>query len=655
MNNYLKIFFPILLSLSLMSCSLPEFKRAPLKSPPLALNLYKKALFEKNKKNYSQAEKAFTSFIQKFPHSDLADDAHIHLANIYIIKKNYPLAYKNYFLVINSDFRSDHLLEALIYGSYTLTQMGRLKEALKINTQALKTKNLTEKESLNIYRIRLRILNHSKEFLSLLKTLIYLHEKSPSSQKRSEYRLQAIEIAEGKLSDKEKKAIAKDPSYTFVRPYVMFSLGNTYLENKNFSLAKKYFQKLTQLDTENDLTQKSSDLIKQITALKKVSPYTIGVVLPLTGQHAKLSQKILNGLQLGLGIYDSEPTQFKLAVVDSEGNPDTAQIGVQRLIQEDHVIAIVGSLLSKTSFAVAKKAHELGIPNITLSQKNNVTQIGDSIFRNATTSYMQIKQLVHVAMKDLGFKRFAILYPNDSYGVESANLFWDEVLSHGGEIRSAISYRTKETDFRNHIQRMVGTFYVQDRLNEYRLRVKEWAQLQNRRSLRKEKIPSDLLPPVVDFEAVFIPDGVKALGQIVPMLAYNDVEKVQLLGTNLWDTPYLTKRIGALPQAPIFIGDYPKINQIKNTSMYQKFLKTFGHPPGVFEVQAYETGLLLRQTIVLGARSRERLKNQLQNTKLLPGVTGPLQISSQREIIRPLSVLTLSKSKIVEFDLSKRK
>ena len=35
--------------------------------------------------------------------------------------------------------------------------------------------------------------------------------------------------------------------------------------------------------------------------------------------------------------------------------------------------------------------------------------------------------------------------------------------------------------------------------------------------------PKDLFAPVVDFDAIFVPDDIRAIGQIAPMLAYHDI------------------------------------------------------------------------------------------------------------------------------------
>ena len=56
---------------------------------------------------------------------------------------------------------------------------------------------------------------------------------------------------------------------------------------------------------------------------------------------------------MGLGLYGVNPSPYKLSVIDSEGSPDQARRGVEKIVKEDHVIAVIGSLLSKTANAVA--------------------------------------------------------------------------------------------------------------------------------------------------------------------------------------------------------------------------------------------------------------------------------------------------------------
>ncbi|MCB0415408.1 MAG: penicillin-binding protein activator, partial [Bdellovibrionales bacterium] len=287
-----------------------------------------------------------------------------------------------------------------------------------------------------------------------------------------------------------------------------------------------------------------------------------------------------------------------------------------------------------------------------LSQKEGLTKTGQYVFRNALTSDMLVKQLVATAMEKRGYKKFAILYPNDKYGIEYANLFWDEVLRRGGEITGAQPYTSKETDFSGPIRRLVGTFYVEDRISEYRLHLKEWKKKQKRLSERNTP-PTDLLPPIVDFDALFIPDGVKALGQIAPTLPYHDISNLPLMGTNLWNNSQLISRGQSLVEKSIFVdGLVTQNTNFKKTQFFNEYKKTFGLEPGMLEAQAYDIGLMLRQLINSGVNSRVELAQALSHIKTFNGSLGQLAVDESGEFTRPIYSLTVLNGKILSEDIA---
>lgn len=429
-----------------------------------------------------------------------------------------------------------------------------------------------------------------------------------------------------------------------------FHLAKISLEEKNPDLARKYYSKSYNSLPQSELGLQAKVLLEQLETAKRVEPKTIGVVLPMTGKFSTVSKKTLRGIQVGLGLSDYNYSSFRLAVVDSEGNPESARRGVERLVKEDNVIAIIGSVLSKTSAAVAAKASELGVPSITLSQKSGVTETSQNVFRNSLTSEMQVRHLVKTAIEDLGIKRFAVLFPNDQYGAEFTNIFWDEVNARGGTITSAQTYSNKETDFRYVVQKLLGTYYIEDRADEYKYRLKEWSDSQPKKSVRNSP-PDDLLPPVVDFDALFIPDNTKSLGQIAAMLSYNGVRGgVKLLGTNLWNVPGLAKRIPNWTKDIVFVDSFVSNDPaFQNSSFVKEYRNLFSEEPGIFEIQGYDSALMLRQLIINGATSRESLSSALAGVSEFPASLGKLSMSTDREVQRPLVLLTIDNNEIVPF------
>jgi ABC-type branched-subunit amino acid transport system substrate-binding protein len=156
------------------------------------------------------------------------------------------------------------------------------------------------------------------------------------------------------------------------------------------------------------------------------------------------------------------------------------------------------------------------------------------------------------------------------------------------------------------------------------------------------------LPPIVDFDALFVPDSPKALGQIAPMLPYVGVNKIQLLGTNLWDSQEFIRRGQDHVDGAIFVDSELSADPRFATSPFVKeFQKVFGQTPGIFETQGYEVGLALRNVISQGQHTRQELTSALANARQVQGVLGPLNINEAREFVRPMVALTVQNGQII--------
>lgn len=455
-----------------------------------------------------------------------------------------------------------------------------------------------------------------------------------------------FEIIERKLTADELESVTKGSYKNIFKSAAFFRLGEFELSDGDSDNAKEFFASSYTADSTSSYGIRAKMYLDQIEAAQKVEPMTIGVVLPLSGRSSAVAERTLRGIQMGLGLYNNQASPFKLAVIDSEGNPDIARRGVDKLVKQDNVIAIIGSILSKEASAIAARSEELKVPSISLSQKSGVTEIGESVFRNALTSEMQVRFLVKHSMEKMGLKRFAIIYPNDPYGVEYANIFWDEVLARGGSITAVQTYHPKETDFTESVKKLVGTYYVNERADEYRFRLKDW-QDNVRKSVRQEA-PLDLLPPVVNFEAVFIPDSVRASGQIAAMLSFTGVKSVKLLGTNLWNNPELPKRMTSGSNEILFVDTFATEEQkFQNSGFVRDYKILFGQDPSNFEVLGYDTALLLRSALLNGASSRKSLTKSLQETEFVPGAVGSFSLYKDREFLRPMSLMKLDKGVIL--------
>lgn len=557
--------------------------------------------------------------------------------------KDYNKSYDYYMAAASGWSGQPRELEAQVWAARSLIRGTRYHDTVDLTNQLL-TKKWTDPVASELTGYRIRSLEAIGDYFGALNAAVAAYSNPQLSKETESYRLKINDMIDTKLSVAELEKVADSETYGNFRGGALFRLGELSMDAKDTSGARAYFAKVTSVAPQSEWAPRAQDLLNQLEAVRRVEPKTVGVVLPMTGRHAPIAQKTLRGIQMGLGLYNNYPSTFKLAVVDSEGNPDNARRGVERLVKEDNVISVIGSVLSRTAPAVASKTAELGVPSIALSQKSGITDIGGTVFRNSLTSEMQVRYLVKTAMEDLGMKNFVILFPNDLYGVEFANIFWDEVSARGGQIVGAQTYSNKETDFRDQVQRLVGTYYVEARADEYRLRLKEWTDAQTRKSARNTP-PGDLLPPIVDFDGIFIPDSAKAMGQISAMLSFNGVKNIRLLGTNIWNVPGIAKRAGHFSNNLLFVDSFVGTEPRFASSTFVKDYKAiFGEDPGIFEIQGYDAALLLRQLISQGYTSRETLASALARVRDFPGAVGPLSMTTEREVMRPLVALTLDGS-----------
>lgn len=628
------------------SCTIAPKKKQPVKAAPSVQDSLAKVQIDIAAGAHDRAVGKLKKIVGDHPDTDVADDAYMMMGQIYFQKRDFRNSYESYMSVVNSDVFSPREADALLGAAKSLARTGSYDEVLSLTNKCLEMRGLTDQTRLEIYRLRFQVLSEVGDRIDALRALIFLAEKDPDPKERDVFKNRAIDYVESHLNDQDLEIVAEDKKFGFVRSFAVLRIGVLLFEQRDFWKAKDFLQETVTLAPETELSERATHLLEQIEARRKVEPDTVGAVLPLSGKAASYGYKTLRGIQLGLGLYGPRPSRIKLAIIDSEGNPDSARRAVERLVTEDHVIALVGSLSSKTAVAVASKADELGVPSIALSQKAGITDIGPTVFRNALTSEMQVRQLVRVAMEDLGHKRFAILYPNDAYGVEYANLFWDEVLARGGVIAAAQTYDPKETDFSGPVQRLVGTYYLEDRVDEYRHALREWQKKAKSLGARKSP-PGELLSPVVDFEAIFIPDGTTAVGQVAPMLAYQEVNEVRLLGTNIWNTSGLLRKGERFVEGSIFVdGVFADDSRFKRSAFYRDFHKTFHEEPGLLEAQGYDAGLMIRELIEKGQRTRVGLAENLAELKTFRGSLGTLFMNSSREVERPLVPLTVEKGQI---------
>ncbi|MBU6153390.1 MAG: penicillin-binding protein activator, partial [Bdellovibrionales bacterium] len=240
----------------------------------------------------------------------------------------------------------------------------------------------------------------------------------------------------------------------------------------------------------------------------------IGLLLPLSGRYENFGKKVQRSVELAFQTStDSAAKSFELISVDAGETPASHLEGMKKLVEEHQVIAIIGPVLSKTLESIKTKAEYYQTPMISVAPAQGA--LSPNIFSCSISAKDQVEKVVDYAMGVRGFKRFAILAPSNKAGRETAKLFWDEVAQKRGEIRGFELYDPDLTDFREPVDKIVGLHYTEPRNPE-------WVELAEKRkelNITKKTMKTIQyfnLPPIQDFDAVFIADEAKTVGQIIP-------------------------------------------------------------------------------------------------------------------------------------------
>ena len=481
---------------------------------------------------------------------------------------------------------------------------------------------------------------------------------------------------------------------SMVRGYLLFALGEVYWQNAVYDEAWITFSEFIQFYPEHEWAPRAQTLLSMLNQEANFKRHTIGCLLPLSGPSRSFGMRALNGIQLALSQANLAPGggDFRIIIKDTGRDPQQTQAAVETLVAEG-VAAIIGPIF--TARVAAQIAQQHRIPIIAISQAENLPRIGDYVFRFFFTPRMQVETLVDYAVNALGYRRFAVLYPDDRYGAAFSNLFWDALLKQSATLVGLERYDRTHTDFADPIKKLVGLYYevpedlkwmVQPTAYNASLDpIHKDAPLKRTgtdavtgtgwplKGLQGENLlenwgaswidgpPSaeasdldDKPKAIVDFEAIFIPDEPKRVGLLAPQLAYYDIENVHLLGTNLWHSQTLIEMApkyvqGAL-MTDIFLASSAKPTVRQFVNDYQRI---FASEPGFLEAVAYDAAQILLYSLKdEDVRFRSSIRDRLLNEIEFEGATGKTAFKDDGEVDKQLFLIRATRRGFEEVPLS---
>lgn len=294
--------------------------------------------------------------------------------------------------------------------------------------------------------------------------------------------------------------------------------------------------------------------------------------------------------------------QIELKAYDNQGKPEEARLSVEKLINIDNVVAVLGEVASTRSLAGAPVAQQYKVPMISPSSTNPlVTQKGDYIFRVCFIDPFQGEVMAKFAFETLKLRKAAILRDSKSdYSMGLANYFIKKFESLGGTIVGDEKFVSGDVDFK--------------------------AQLTS----LKQKSP----------EFIFVPGYYTEVGLIARQAREQGI-KVPLMGGDGWDSDKLTEIGGESVNGSYFSNHY---TQEDPRPEVQNFIKNyqarFGTKPDALAASGYDAARILFEAIkTAGSVEGPKIRDALAATKNFNGVTGIITINEQRDATKSAVVL----------------
>jgi branched-chain amino acid transport system substrate-binding protein len=276
--------------------------------------------------------------------------------------------------------------------------------------------------------------------------------------------------------------------------------------------------------------------------------------------------------------------KIRLVVKDDEETVTGGVTVAQSLIKIPDLVAVIGHGASYVSIAVSAIYEEAGIVMLSpASTAPSLTQRGyQFIFRNIPSDAEIARQLVLYAARQ-GYRRMAICYSEDSYGLGLANAFEDHAKNEGIKIVDRISYYAGVED----LERVAN----------------KWKALD---------YDAVFVAHEVTDGAIFIADAVKA-GISGPFLAGDAM-----------DTPQLCEVAGKAAEGTVVGSIFnPEDSRPETKDFIDKFSKVYNTPPTSYAAQGYDAVRLLAAAIEeSGSTDPKAIAAKLRTFKEKPGAAG---------------------------------
>lgn len=341
----------------------------------------------------------------------------------------------------------------------------------------------------------------------------------------------------------------------------------------------------------------------------------IGFTAALTGGAAAYGKSEEEGVRLAVEeINKKGDFPIDLLVEDTKAVPADSMNATKKLIQEE-VSMIIGPMTSNEAKATGPIIQNAKVPSLEISvTAENITDIGDCIFRNSVPESKNIPQTVKKTHKLLGYKTAAILYAHDNEQHVTAQKYFQKTMEEEGvQVIDVETFGSKDSEYS--------------------------AQLTN----IQHKAPDVIVVCSYYQEGSRILKKMREMGMDQPVL-----------GDNGFVSPELGKMAGAAADN-VYVSSMWSADrkEEKVQKFVENYTKAYGRAPDQFAASAYD-GVYMAMDAMQRAGTttdHKKIRDALAQMKDFKGVCGTFSFDEKRDPVVDLILMKMQDGKFGVVDV----
>lgn len=341
----------------------------------------------------------------------------------------------------------------------------------------------------------------------------------------------------------------------------------------------------------------------------------IGFTAALTGGAAAYGKSEEEGVRLAVEeINKKGDFPIDLLVEDTKAVPADSMNATKKLIQEK-VSMIIGPMTSNEAKAAGPIIQNAKVPSLEISvTAENITDIGDCIFRNSVPESKNIPQTVKKTHKLLGYKTAAILYAHDNEQHVTAQKYFQKTMEEEGvQVIDVETFGSKDSEYS--------------------------AQLTN----IQHKAPDVIVVCSYYQEGSRILKKMREMGMDQPVL-----------GDNGFVSPELGKMAGAAADKVYVSSMWSADRKDEKVQKFvENYTKAYGRAPDQFAASAYD-GVYMAMDAMQRAGTttdHKKIRDALAQMKDFKGVCGTFSFDEKRDPVVDLILMKMQDGKFGVVDV----